>query len=45
MQFDHCNASEPSKRGYPCALWVLFHSLTVKQASLADQNQRKSIGN
>ncbi|CAF1215251.1 unnamed protein product [Adineta steineri] len=38
LKFDHCNGSDSSKRGYPCTLWVLFHSMTVKQAILAEQN-------
>lgn len=41
VQFDHCKGSDPSKRGYTCSLWTLFHSMTVKQALLAEQNQCK----
>ena len=39
IKFEHCNGSDPSKRGYPCSLWVLFHGMSVKQALLAEQNQ------
>ncbi len=41
LKFEHCHGSDPSKRGYPCTLWVLFHSLTVKQAILAERKQCK----
>ncbi len=41
LKFNHCNGSDSSKRGYPCTLWVLFHSLTVKQAILNEQNKCK----
>jgi len=30
-QYQHCAGSEPKYRGYPCALWLLFHTLTVSQ--------------
>ena len=30
-QYQHCAGSEPQYRGYPCALWLLFHTLTVSQ--------------
>lgn len=42
VQFDHCKGSDGTKRGYTCTLWVLFHSMTVKQAILAEQNQLSS---
>lgn len=42
IQFNHCKGSDPSKRGYTCSLWTLFHSMTVKQALLAEKNQCKS---
>ena len=25
-QYQHCAGSEPKYRGYPCALWLLFHT-------------------
>ena len=27
----YCVGSLPQYRGYPCALWLLFHTLTVSQ--------------
>jgi thiol oxidase len=30
-QYQYCAGSEPEYRGYPCALWLLFHTLTVSQ--------------
>jgi len=30
-QYQYCAGSEPRLRGYPCALWLLFHTLTVSQ--------------
>ncbi|CAF2070690.1 unnamed protein product [Rotaria magnacalcarata] len=42
IKYDHCNGSDSSKRGYPCSLWVLFHSMTVKQAILAENNKLPS---
>ncbi|CAF1153829.1 unnamed protein product [Adineta steineri] len=39
IEFNHCNGSDPSKRGYTCSLWLLFHSMTVKQAILAEENK------
>lgn len=27
--YEGCRGSRPGLRGYPCALWMLFHSLTV----------------
>lgn len=27
--YEGCQGSKPGLRGYPCALWMLFHSLTV----------------
>jgi hypothetical protein len=30
-QYQHCAGSTPDYRGYPCALWLLFHTLTVSQ--------------
>ncbi|UJR13479.1 hypothetical protein I4U23_000493 [Adineta vaga] len=42
LKFDHCYASDSSRRGYPCTLWILFHSMTVKQARLAEQNALSS---
>ncbi|CAF0878512.1 unnamed protein product [Rotaria sordida] len=38
VKFDHCNGSDTSKRGYTCSLWLLFHSMIVKQAILHEQN-------
>ena len=31
QQYRHCAGSAPQYRGYPCALWLLFHTLTVSQ--------------
>jgi thiol oxidase len=31
QQYQHCAGSAPRYRGYPCALWLLFHTLTVSQ--------------
>ncbi|UJR33827.1 hypothetical protein I4U23_021251 [Adineta vaga] len=42
IKFDHCLGSDSTKRGYTCGLWVLFHSLTVKQALLADDKKLTS---
>ncbi|CAF3693878.1 unnamed protein product [Rotaria sp. Silwood1] len=39
LKFDHCNGSDSTKRGYPCTLWVLFHSMTIKQVQLDEQNK------
>ncbi|CAF1145308.1 unnamed protein product [Rotaria sp. Silwood1] len=42
LKFDHCNGSDSTKRGYPCTLWVLFHSMTIKQVQLDEQNKLPS---
>ncbi|CAF1218213.1 unnamed protein product [Rotaria sordida] len=42
LKLNHCNGSDTTKRGYPCTLWTLFHSMTVKQALLAEQNKLPS---
>lgn len=31
QSYQHCSGSAPQYRGYPCALWLLFHTLTVSQ--------------
>ncbi len=31
VQYQYCTGSLPQYRGYPCALWLLFHTLTVSQ--------------
>jgi len=31
VQYQYCTGSLPHYRGYPCALWLLFHTLTVSQ--------------
>ena len=31
IRYIHCAGSAPQYRGYPCALWLLFHTLTVSQ--------------
>jgi len=31
IQYQYCVGSLPQYRGYPCALWLLFHTLTVSQ--------------
>ena len=33
-QYEHCAGSAPQYRGYPCALWLLFHTLTVSQVQI-----------
>ena len=30
----HCKGSTPNFRGFPCSLWTLFHTLTVRQYEL-----------
>ncbi|CAF1095207.1 unnamed protein product [Rotaria sp. Silwood1] len=35
VQYQHCAGSAPQYRGYPCALWLLFHTLTVSQYQTA----------
>ena len=30
--YKQCKGSAPQYRGYPCSLWLLFHTLTVSQA-------------
>ncbi|CAF0743247.1 unnamed protein product [Rotaria sordida] len=37
-QYQHCAGSAPQYRGYPCALWLLFHTLTVSQYQI-ESNQ------
>lgn len=32
IRYHFCEGSSPRYRGYPCALWLLFHTLTVAQA-------------
>ena len=32
IQYEYCKGSLPHFRGYPCALWLLFHTLTVSHA-------------
>ena len=34
VRYQYCTGSLPQYRGYPCALWLLFHSLTVAQVQL-----------
>lgn len=34
VRYHYCEGSSPRYRGYPCALWLLFHTLTVSQADL-----------
>ncbi|KAI0983768.1 hypothetical protein GJ496_004010 [Pomphorhynchus laevis] len=29
----HCQGSQPEYRGYPCSLWMLFHTLSVSHAN------------
>lgn len=31
-EYQFCAGSSPQYRGYPCGLWILFHSLTISQA-------------
>ncbi|XP_028664939.1 sulfhydryl oxidase 2 [Erpetoichthys calabaricus] len=31
-----CQGSQPELRGYPCSLWLLFHTLTVQAAERPD---------
>ena len=30
----HCNGSKPHLRGYPCGLWILFHTMTVNEYNI-----------
>ncbi len=34
IRYQYCTGSSPQYRGYPCALWLLFHTLTVSQVQL-----------
>lgn len=34
VNYQFCAGSSPQYRGYPCALWILFHTLTVSQVQL-----------
>lgn len=34
----HCNGSKPYLRGYPCGLWVLFHTMTVNEYNMTKNN-------
>uniref|UniRef100_A0A8C4N6M5 Sulfhydryl oxidase n=1 Tax=Eptatretus burgeri TaxID=7764 RepID=A0A8C4N6M5_EPTBU len=36
VKFVGCQGSKPNLRGYPCSLWILFHTLTVHAASRHD---------
>uniref|UniRef100_UPI00358DF3C9 sulfhydryl oxidase 2-like n=1 Tax=Myxine glutinosa TaxID=7769 RepID=UPI00358DF3C9 len=36
VKFVGCQGSQPNLRGYPCSLWILFHTLTVRAASHHD---------
>ncbi|CAF3326317.1 unnamed protein product [Rotaria socialis] len=38
VQYQHCAGSAPQYRGYPCALWLLFHTLTVSQYQAESQD-------
>lgn len=33
----HCNGSKPIYRGYPCGVWVLFHTMTVNEYVLGQK--------
>ncbi|XP_068921543.1 sulfhydryl oxidase 1 isoform X1 [Petaurus breviceps papuanus] len=37
-----CRGSEPHFRGFPCSLWILFHSLTVQAALRNDYLPKKA---
>ncbi|XP_005375520.2 PREDICTED: sulfhydryl oxidase 1 isoform X2 [Chinchilla lanigera] len=40
-----CQGSEPHFRGFPCSLWLLFHSLTVQASrQSADRSQKPADG-
>ncbi len=32
IRYEYCTGSLPHYRGYPCAVWLLFHTLTVSHA-------------
>ncbi|CAF0990847.1 unnamed protein product [Rotaria sordida] len=34
LQYKYCVGSSSQYRGYPCSLWILFHTLTVSQVQL-----------
>eukprot|EP00730_Choanoeca_flexa_P016412 TRINITY_DN7740_c0_g1_i2.p1 TRINITY_DN7740_c0_g1~~TRINITY_DN7740_c0_g1_i2.p1 ORF type:complete len:537 (+),score=71.80 TRINITY_DN7740_c0_g1_i2:232-1611(+) len=36
IQWQHCRGSLPHLRGYPCGLWLLFHTMTVNAQSFSD---------
>ncbi|CAF1622204.1 unnamed protein product [Adineta ricciae] len=38
IRYIHCTGSAPQYRGYPCALWLLFHTLTVSQVQTESRN-------
>ncbi|CAL8107395.1 unnamed protein product [Calicophoron daubneyi] len=40
--FIECKGSQPHFRGYPCGLWLLFHSLTVRQYELTSAGSEMS---
>ncbi|ESL12233.1 hypothetical protein TRSC58_00003 [Trypanosoma rangeli SC58] len=41
-----CSGSSPKYRGFPCGMWLLFHSLTVNVAAgVADINPLETIQN
>ncbi|XP_036610665.1 sulfhydryl oxidase 1 [Trichosurus vulpecula] len=37
-----CQGSEPHFRGFPCSLWILFHSLTVQAAQRNEYLPKKA---
>ena len=38
-----CLGSDPKKRGYPCALWQTFHSITVGSRILDPLKKNKDV--
>ncbi|VDP74767.1 unnamed protein product [Echinostoma caproni] len=37
-EYQGCRGSAITYRGYPCALWTIFHSLTVSQCERQDKH-------
>ncbi|CAF0981773.1 unnamed protein product, partial [Didymodactylos carnosus] len=37
QQWHHCSGSKNQYRGYPCAVWLIFHTLTVRQVQFQEK--------
>ncbi|CAF1198762.1 unnamed protein product [Adineta steineri] len=40
VRYQYCTGSLPRYRGYPCGLWLLFHTLTVSQVQSEPKRMR-----